>query len=589
MTTPPYGISPFGFLKKPLEVIKAQIETVLQAEFGEINTQPESVFGQLVGLGSKGLEDVWETIEAVYFSQYPNSATGIALDNVALLLGITRLPATATVVTATIGGVEGTVIPIGSLATQPGSNINFVSTEVGIISRAKANSALITLPTFTLSDTYTISLDGTSYSQTAVLSPATPNTTEQIIDAFVLAIGTEGLSTHSYFVTKISPSSLSITSFDVDTPFSLTVSSNLIATNITSPLEFKASVNGPIAVPIGTLTQTVTSILGWNSITNLKDGSTGRNIETDAQLRLRRASAFLVGGYATVEAIRSHLLQDVPSVTSVSIIENRTMTQTPLTFSVNSDFIAGDLIDVTIDGVVLGQVAYNTYGTQLGTMNAIAALIATQAGVLTSTVSGTPYRSFTLTFLQGYQLTENNLVIERGVDLIPLSQSGGQPPKSFQAIVEGGTDQAVADNIWFTKPAGIETFGNTKVIIIDSMGNQQAIFFTRAEDLYIWIKVDAFLNPEEPLAGGTIAAAIEIIKDNIMLYGTSLMIGMDVINQRVMCRVIDVSGIGSSTVTMAVTNDLTPPAPGDYTSGNISIGDNQIANFARDRIFVTIT
>jgi len=55
----------------------------------------------------------------------------------------------------------------------------------------------------------------------------------------------------------------------------------------------------------------------------------------------------------------------------------------------------------------------------------------------------------------------------------------GRPPKSFETIVQGGADAAVAQTIWDTKPAGIETFGNTTESVADSSGDLQDINFTR--------------------------------------------------------------------------------------------------------------
>src|SRR5260221_13941560 len=57
---------------------------------------------------------------------------------------------------------------------------------------------------------------------------------------------------------------------------------------------------------------------------------------------------------------------------------------------------------------------------------------------------------------------------------------GGRPPKSFEAVVQGGSDDDIANQIWLTKPAGIETFGNVNngngVPITDSQGGKQIIF-----------------------------------------------------------------------------------------------------------------
>jgi hypothetical protein len=56
----------------------------------------------------------------------------------------------------------------------------------------------------------------------------------------------------------------------------------------------------------------------------MQDQVTGRNTETDAELRLRRAETLQIAGKATVDAIRSALL-DLDGVTDVIVFENDTM------------------------------------------------------------------------------------------------------------------------------------------------------------------------------------------------------------------------------------------------------------------------
>lgn len=83
---------------------------------------------------------------------------------------------------------------------------------------------------------------------------------------------------------------------------------------------------GAVVVPAGSLDTIETPISGWDSVNNANDGTTGRPVESDPELRLRRAASLQVTGSATVNAIRARLLEQVPDVTSASIIENRSDT-----------------------------------------------------------------------------------------------------------------------------------------------------------------------------------------------------------------------------------------------------------------------
>ena len=63
-------------------------------------------------------------------------------------------------------------------------------------------------------------------------------------------------------------------------------------------------------------------------------------------------------------------------------------------------------------------------------------------------------------------------------------------------------------SIWETKPAGIETFGNTSFTIDDSQGNDQVVFFSRPTEIFIWVQVALTLYTEETFPpNGTVLVA----------------------------------------------------------------------------------
>lgn len=93
----------------------------------------------------------------------------------------------------------------------------------------------------------------------------------------------------------------------------------------TASVQARAIETGPQNDNSGTLTRIDTPISGWATSTNAADALPGRDIETDAELRLRRISLLATAGSATVDAIRADLLQ-VEDVSSVTIFENDTNT-----------------------------------------------------------------------------------------------------------------------------------------------------------------------------------------------------------------------------------------------------------------------
>ena len=122
------GLSASGFERKRLADIKSDLEDALKLAFGNnIDLDPESGFGQFVGILSEALSDQWESQENVYNSQYPSTAQNNQLANVVMYNGITKQDATNSTVTATLTGVEGTVIPIGSKASVASTGEVFVT------------------------------------------------------------------------------------------------------------------------------------------------------------------------------------------------------------------------------------------------------------------------------------------------------------------------------------------------------------------------------------------------------------------------------------------------------------------------------
>lgn len=80
---------------------------------------------------------------------------------------------------------------------------------------------------------------------------------------------------------------------------------------------------GPVAAPIGQLTQIVSGVLGWETVTNPTAAILGLAEESDLRSRARRRNTLALQGTALSEAILS-AVNDVPGVTSALFRENFT-------------------------------------------------------------------------------------------------------------------------------------------------------------------------------------------------------------------------------------------------------------------------
>lgn len=160
-----------------------------------------------------------------------------------------------------------------------------------------------------------------------------------------------------------------------------------------------------------------------------------------------------------------------------------------------------------------------------------------------------------------------------------ITDGDGRPPHSIEIIVEGGTDQDIANKLWEVKGGGINTFGNTSKTITDGNGDIQTMFFSRPVLIDIWIKATLTLYNEEqfPTDGE------DQVKQKILDYGNTLDIGEDVIGQRFYGPIFEIPGIGNIVIEISET---TPPP---YTGGaQIAIDASERSSFSLSRIDVNI-
>lgn len=123
-----FGLTAEGFKRKRLADIKEEIEAVLKLIWGDnIDLDPQSNFGQFVGIVSERAAGAWERDEDVYNSQYPSTSSGNSLSNVVMYNGIERQESTQSTVTVTVTGTDGTVIPIGSIVSVASTNEQFIT------------------------------------------------------------------------------------------------------------------------------------------------------------------------------------------------------------------------------------------------------------------------------------------------------------------------------------------------------------------------------------------------------------------------------------------------------------------------------
>ena len=474
-------VTPTGFKRKTLQEVRQELETALKRVFGPaFETAVDSPNGVLISQLALAQSNLWELALEVFVSHDPNEAAGVALDWIAELNGLSRKQATACKVQAMLySSVETLSVPAGSVANRERGALPFNLDADVSINRSACTSLLVLDDGSQKSTEYVFHFTFGD----VTINNSTSSANLNVLQTAILAAG--GSAT---FPTGNVEGGLLVTheSGVVGITGALPDDFEFLAME---PGNFTAAEEGYQTCEIGELNQVVSAVNGWERVYNFEAGVPGSNVETDAELRVRRAAAArAIHARGTDAAIAAHLLEDVAGVTAASVVSNRTM----------------------------------------------------------------------------------------------LDDADGRPPKSFEALVVGGTDQAVAQNIWQNQPSGIQSYGNTSVEISDGEGVGQIVSFSRPQAKYLWVKIEWQRYSEET------APTNDEIKAALLQWAEKeYQMGVDVISMRILQGLYSgTTGIGNATANVAITDSPTDTPVWEGVVSQIPIAPSNYAVLAADRITI---
>lgn len=310
------GLTEFGFEKPALLEIKAEIEEKLRLKLGEgINLLPEDVLGNLVGVFAERESLIWDAMEEVYDSQYPDTAYGASLSNVVRLTGTDRRGAQKSRVTAQIFfGDAGTPIPAGTIISVNGNPDATFKTDAGLVLGAGADevqslafSAVPTAGVFRLryrsQDTASIPYNAAAGDIQAALNALANLSGVVVAGTFAAGFtitfsGDDGKQAQSLL--EVPLTSLVATA----TPVIATVARTTAGVPQASGT-LTAENSGVIAAPAGQLSVIETPVTGLTRSFNLAAADLGAAVESDSSLRLRRETELQNAGSSTVRKKRN--------------------------------------------------------------------------------------------------------------------------------------------------------------------------------------------------------------------------------------------------------------------------------------------
>lgn len=169
-----------------------------------------------------------------------------------------------------------------------------------------------------------------------------------------------------------------------------------------------------------------------------------------------------------------------------------------------------------------------------------------------------------------------NVTAVRILENVTNEEDGnGLPPHSFQTIVSGGSDENIARAIWVKKPAGILTFGEIPVEVVDEQGIPHIINFSRPEEVEIYVLVRTTASIGYPVNGD------KDMKTAIVEYSEDGGFGLsqDVVVSRLYTPVNSIPNHDVDIIQVALFGE-------NYDAENIQINADQIAKFDVSRIII---
>lgn len=282
------GLTETGFEVATLDDIKTEIEGDVRSSYGaSFDVSPQEPAGQLIGAMSERFAKLWALGAALYAAMTPDGALGTSLDEVSAITGTTRLSAAPSTVVVTATGTPATVLLEGRVMTVAVTGTRFVTLADATIAAATA---------WTGSHSYSPGDRVKNASRiyvctTGGMSAGSGGPTTILDDITDGAVHWRYIGDGTGFV-------------DIDAASEST---------------------GPKVAASGTLTGIGSPQVGWSGVKNLLDADLGRDLETDAGLRIRREEELRGNGKAALEAIRSAVLE-VSGVVACNVFENVTDT-----------------------------------------------------------------------------------------------------------------------------------------------------------------------------------------------------------------------------------------------------------------------
>ena len=308
------GVTINGFVKKRLDEIISEVQQDLTDGLGfDVALNPQSFLNVFVTTFSDRIAHLWEVAEQSYYAHYPTSAEGVNLDFAAQFGGLTRAKDQNTAYTVLCTGKDGTVIGGGTrIASNTSPQIFFKAMDDFELSREAFNKVSISVVSVSDNTSYIVTINGNAYT----IYSGVNTTATEIISDLQAQITEEG------FTVTADGDTLTISCDSERKSNTLSLSENLTTKTVSCLVTFHSEEYGKIVLPAGSITEIVTTVVGFESCTNLSSPTYGRLRETDIEFRQSYLQKIASRSTMMLESIVAGILENVENVQSASGYEN---------------------------------------------------------------------------------------------------------------------------------------------------------------------------------------------------------------------------------------------------------------------------
>ncbi|MEC3666944.1 baseplate J/gp47 family protein [Bacillus velezensis] len=315
----------------------------------------------------------------------------------------------------------------------------------------------------------------------------------------------------------------------------------------------------------------------------------------------RLGSNFGISREPAAEAVTTLFFTGEPGF----VIEEQTQytTESGIYFELIEDVVIGDDgtgtgAAVSLSKGIINNVAANTITEQAETLKGVYSVNNPEAAAGgTDEESDPEFRARIKKSVEGSSASTNSGIISsllavsgvRSANIVAnntmQTDADGNPPKSIHAYVLGGTKVDVAQALFDSVAAGIETVGEQSVVITDASGLDHDVKFDFAKEVKIYVQLDLKTNASFPADGVSqikknLVYKIGGIDENGSSFTGSQM-GDDVILSQLFNAVYQVNGV--SDVTIQIGKDAAA-----LSQSNITIEPREVAQVHFSEIVVNL-